>query len=276
MRRPVERFEVNIPPPRPPAAIEPIDTGPERGWGAVVIAGVVGLWWGRAELAALVGLTPASLTPWGDIAAFIGVFAGVALLLRDGRLGHIPSAAAAVAFFLAMPVLDELGPDAPRPGEESHLEAHLEGLSAALIEPAAGPGAPGGIERWLGLAPADGKGAAEAEPLFLERAGDGRFYVDVRINGADLTMRLDETAERSRLGALDLLATGLTVDETGDPLVLPELAIGPELGIGDTVLREVPVEVGSRIDQDSVIGRDLIDRFAAFEPGRERLRLAVR
>lgn len=120
---------------------------------------------------------------------------------------------------------------------------------------AAGPFAPA-------QAPASLAPAANTWPIVLHRAGDGRFYADLLLDGRVVTARIDPTAAQSHIAGRDLPAT-----------------VGGGYWQAQTVALEhlrLPAErfaIDGTATAETVIGRDLLDRFFTLEEGRDRLGL---
>lgn len=109
--------------------------------------------------------------------------------------------------------------------------------------------------------------AADAWPITLHRAGDGRFYADLSLDGHIVNSRIDPSLTRSTLRSSDLPG-GATLD-------------GAAWQASDVVLEHLRLPatrflVTADPTEETVIGNDLLAPFFTIEERIDRLRLVPR
>lgn len=93
----------------------------------------------------------------------------------------------------------------------------------------------------------------------IQRAGDGRFYVDVTVSDVILTMEIDPTASDSVLTIHNKKSLATLVQTTGDVLTLPAIEFAGNR------LESASFQTSEDAKSVSVIGHDLLSRIGEFE-----------
>lgn len=109
--------------------------------------------------------------------------------------------------------------------------------------------------------------AARAWPIVLHRAGDGRFYADLKLDGHIVNILVDPGAPRSLLSAA-LLPPG------AEPS--PDGWLATEVILEHHRLPAIRFAVSDDPTVEAVLGADLLSRHFTIDEAFDRLRLAPR
>jgi hypothetical protein len=102
-------------------------------------------------------------------------------------------------------------------------------------------------------------------PIVLNRAGDGRFYADLTLDGHIVTILIDPTASRSLLSASMLPPSAVAENNVW---------LATDIVLEHFRLPQTAFRVSRDPDVESVLGADLLRRHFTVDETFDRLRLA--
>lgn len=109
--------------------------------------------------------------------------------------------------------------------------------------------------------------AARAWPIVLHRAGDGRFYADLTLDGHIVNILVDPSAPRSRLSTALL---------PPDAKPSPNGWLATEVVLEHYRLPATRFTVSDDPTAEAVLGADLLSRYFTIDEAFDRLQLAPR
>ena len=106
-------------------------------------------------------------------------------------------------------------------------------------------------------------------PLIIHAAGDGRYYVDLRLGAEIVDARIDLDAERSVINPVDLLNSGIAIGSSETHVRVTNL------GVGHRTIDQATLEIGSELRSETVIGRDLLEHLGSIRERSDHIRIAA-